>query len=458
MANFLQTLLSGASALAPAAQRPGLTPEWFAGVMEEPVSQAPRAPVNLLEGIEAFNTGGAPNAAPDVGEQFEAPRQPRERRSVLDTVGRIADVLARVGGAEALYQPTLDARQDREFAIEDRQRAIDLDALKTALTRQQIQQGENELADAGLGKVGLAVRGLQAIQARGGNTAQAWPVLAQQIGLDPERTRVIGEAIATDPNAVFGLNAALNGAQTQGTQAKEAQIYEMLNRQDPELGKAYLQSIANPDAMTEYQRAQLGLSQERNDISRIRATRPPATRATGAAAAKAAAAEEAATAGRAQASNILGELRTTYNSLRNMGAMVSPQNSALGNITARVRASGVGQLAEGAVGTEAQALRDRVASIRPALMQSIAKATGMTGKQLDSNADVKLFMQTVTDPTASYEANIAAIERLERFLGENQPKAQRPTPSGARTRPPARRQQTRAPARSGGAKPSVSNW
>jgi hypothetical protein len=50
------------------------------------------------------------------------------------------------------------------------------------------------------------------------------------------------------------------------------------------------------------------------------------------------------------------------------------------------------------------------------LMQSLSKATGMTGRQLDSNADVKLFMQTVTDPTRSYEANMKAIEGLERFL------------------------------------------
>lgn len=54
-------------------------------------------------------------------------------------------------------------------------------------------------------------------------------------------------------------------------------------------------------------------------------------------------------------------------------------------------------------------MRDRIGSIRPNLMQSIAQATGMTGKQLDSNADVKLFAQTVSDPTKSYEANIAAI-------------------------------------------------
>jgi hypothetical protein len=105
------------------------------------------------------------------------------------------------------------------------------------------------------------------------------------------------------------------------------------------------------------------------------------------------------------------------------------------------------------VGTEAQVKRDRINSIRPALMQSLAKATGMGAKQLDSNADVKLFMQTVTDPTASYEANQAAVAGLERFL-EMYAK-----PEGAPAAAPSRAAPVRrtAPAKGGG-KPTVSNW
>jgi hypothetical protein len=132
----------------------------------------------------------------------------------------------------------------------------------------------------------------------------------------------------------------------------------------------------------------------------------------------------------------LDELRGIYTDLHKMGAMVSPAQSKDKNVVARIRASGIGQTLEGAVGTEAQTKRDRIASIRPGLMQSLAKATGMTGKQLDSNADVKLFMQTVTDPTKSYEANIEAINGLERFLRANakKPAAAAPAPS-ANVRP-----------------------
>ena len=152
----------------------------------------------------------------------------------------------------------------------------------------------------------------------------------------------------------------------------------------------------------------------------------------------------------ATARSNLQELRGIYDNLNKMGALVSPQRGAGSNIAARARASGVGQMLEGAVGTEAQTLRDRIASIRPSLMQSIAQATGMTGKQLDSNSDVKLFMQTVTNPASSYEANIAAIRGLERLIasGGKKPAAS----SGGGNRPAPRR-----PA-AGGGKPTVSNW
>lgn len=283
MANFLQTLLAGASA-APAAARPGLTPEWFAevvGPQAAPVSQPapqspgltpewfegvmaeeqPGKPVNLLEGIAEFSqpqAGGMPDAAPT-----QPARAPRERRTVLDTVGRIADVLAKVGGAEALYQPSLDAREDRRFAIEDRTRAVDLDKLKYTLAQRQVEDGSTE-------RLALGVRGLQAIAARGGDPSKAWPLIAQQIGLDPTRTAAIGEAITADPSSIFGLNAALNGTpeMKQGSQAKEAQIYAMLNKESPELGRTYLQSLANPDSMTPYQQAQLGVARERLGLAR----------------------------------------------------------------------------------------------------------------------------------------------------------------------------------------------
>lgn len=83
--NFLQTVVGGAPAQDPASM--------FAGPEVLPVNTAtmPRQ---------------APMQAPDVPQVAPG----RQRRSLLETLGGVADVIARVGGAEALYQPTLDAR------------------------------------------------------------------------------------------------------------------------------------------------------------------------------------------------------------------------------------------------------------------------------------------------------------------------------------------------------------
>lgn len=62
--------------------------------------------------------------------QVQPQQGAKPRRSILDIIGGISDVLAKVGGAEALYQPTLDAR-----------RKFNQDA-QTAQLQQQLLQGQ----------------------------------------------------------------------------------------------------------------------------------------------------------------------------------------------------------------------------------------------------------------------------------------------------------------------------
>jgi hypothetical protein len=506
------------SAMAPGPD--GLTPDWFARTMGDDMPGG--KPANLLEeltpGARVQYQAGAPSAAQAPGPAApNAPEKPR--RSLLSTVGQIADVLAKVGGAEALYQPTLDAREDRSMAKEDRQRGIDLDKLKMALTQQQVEGGNLDLANARTARLGLGIKGLQAIQARGGDPVKAWPVIAQQLGIEPERAKIIGDAIAADPNALYGLNAALgSGQQGQnfGLQpffAKgpngEVKAYQLgqdgtinpINLPEGYQPAGQVGVVDNGDANVVYdkrtglpvrvmpkaggpQEGQRPIVDARGRVigyeempgSRTQYDRDHPKPAAGNA--RQQQDYEQRTAGTQAALANIGELRTIYGKLDEAGAMVNPNNSAVGNIGARVRSSGVGQMVEGAVGTEAQTMRDRVNSIRPGMMQAIAKATGMTGKQLDSNADVQLWMRTVTDPTSSYQANMAALDGLERFIRLNTPKAPaaggggprralpprvggggggparpRPQPTTQRRAPPGLGARVNRPG-----KPTVSNW
>lgn len=442
------------------------------GVVPPPVPQpepeipaATGAPMNLLEGTPYDQSnvlqaiGGsldAPQPAPvPQAPQPAAPAEaPRQRRSLLDTVGRISDVLARVGGAEALYQPTLDAREDRSNALEDRQRGIDLDALRRQIVEQQIAAGGDEATDRGTARLGSAVRGLQAIQRRGGDIAAAWPILARQAGIPEDRATALGQIFTQDPQAVEAI-AAMTGqdrefglqpfyAQGPDGQLRAYQLGKDGSIQPVQLGEG--ETPIDPLRFVDTGGAQVGVGTRSGSVRRVLPNSvDPNTQANIGSRERIAAAGNvsreriAATRGASgqngggsgmveTAQGNLDELREIYGELRDMGALVSPDQSTGANIAARVRASGLGQMVEGTVGTEAQARRDRIASIRPALLQSIAQATGMTGRQLDSNADVKLFMQTVTDPSASYEANMAAIAGLERFLAAH---ASATTPRGA---------------------------
>lgn len=409
------------------------------------------APVNALQGaavnpqplpppqpgMDAYQMGGMTTGVPQnlLPENFMQQAAPapagRPRHSALDIIGRISDVLANVGGAPAQYQPYLDQRADRTMAIDDRQRGIDLENLKRSILetqaplqtqqmQQQVQAGANELQDTQRARVAEALGGI----AGHPDAASMWPQIAEQAGIPADKAAAIGQLIQRNPEMVGALAQSFGFKPTaQGSQPKEIQIYGLLQKQDPEMATTYLKSLSNPDAITPYQQAQLqlslgrlGMDQEEFGYRRFNDNRNFNYRQQQDATKTDAKAGGASAQHRQEAGAMLDELGGLYGELNKMGALVNPKNSRMDNLGARLGNSGVGQLVGGAIGTEAQTKRDRIASIRPALMQTLAKATGMTGKQLDSNADVKLFVQTITDPTKSYEANVAAINGLKRLL------------------------------------------
>lgn len=133
--------------------------------------------------------------------------------------------------------------------------------------------------------------------------------------------------------------------------------------------------------------------------------------------------------GQANVSEQIQGLRNEYSSLnKNMG-IPSEQNRWGSNLGAKLSGTGVGQWIGQVAGTENATSRDVIRMSRPALMQSIVKASGMSAKQIDSNAEMKLMLDQATDPSAGYEANMKALNNLEkRFTGgfQQQPMAAMP--------------------------------
>jgi hypothetical protein len=159
----------------------------FQGNFQQMTQGAPPVASPSPEILQAI--GGSP-ATPAVEMPAQQSSQ-RPRRSLLDTLGQISDVLARVGGAEPLYQPTLDAR-------EDRQRAIDLEELRRQqleqqmqLGGQQIRAGEEGFADTARNRLATALGAL----AGDPDAARKWPQIAAQAGIDENQADWAGQLI-----------------------------------------------------------------------------------------------------------------------------------------------------------------------------------------------------------------------------------------------------------------------
>jgi hypothetical protein len=107
-------------------------------------------------------------------------------------------------------------------------------------------------------------------------------------------------------------------------------------------------------------------------------------------------------------------LRDAYDRLESGGGITSTKNDALSNASAALSSSGVGTTFGKTFGTNNQSARNDIAMSRPALLAAMMKATGMSAKQMDSNAELKMWMATATDPTLDVESNRRALANIER--------------------------------------------
>ncbi len=126
---------------------------------------------------------------------------------------------------------------------------------------------------------------------------------------------------------------------------------------------------------------------------------------------------QAKVAGAGDVSTEIMKIKTSYDRLFQGGGITDPSLSKPQNLAAKASSSAVGQAVGSAFGTQNATERDKIAQSRPLLMGAIMKATGMSAKQIDSNAELKLWLATATDPNKSYEANMEALQNIENLYG-----------------------------------------
>lgn len=120
--------------------------------------------------------------------------------------------------------------------------------------------------------------------------------------------------------------------------------------------------------------------------------------------------------GASQAQDILDNLKFAYAELDRQKAIPSTQRSAISNLLTSIGTTGVGQVAGRAVGTEAQTQRDIIASARNQLFAAVKNATGLSAQNLNSNVEFTTWLNSLTDPAKSIEANREILANMEKFI------------------------------------------
>lgn len=109
----------------------------------------------------------------------------------------------------------------------------------------------------------------------------------------------------------------------------------------------------------------------------------------------------------------LENMKQHYVNLKDLGGMPSSEQGGLSNAMSWVQSSGAGQLGGRILGTKEQDERNSIKATRLRLLNAIKNATGMTAQQMNSNVELKTWLDSLGDPTQSYESNMSIIGSIE---------------------------------------------
>jgi len=126
---------------------------------------------------------------------------------------------------------------------------------------------------------------------------------------------------------------------------------------------------------------------------------------------------------------------TLVKDLAKMGGMTSTSKGPLANLVTSLQTGTVGQIAGSKFGTKEQAKRDELKSVRLQLLNAVKEATGMSAQQLNSNVELKTYLDSLGSEGMTKEANLAILDNLSRryLKGEAaQPAKNKSDPLGIR--------------------------
>lgn len=122
--------------------------------------------------------------------------------------------------------------------------------------------------------------------------------------------------------------------------------------------------------------------------------------------------------GAKEMSRILKTMLDEYEALDKANGITNTDRGVWDNIGAYARASDTGQVFGRMAGSKDQSARDTINAMKPQVLSAVIAASGMSAKQLDSNAEMKLWLSATSDPQTSYQTVRKVTDNLlKKFTG-----------------------------------------
>lgn len=123
--------------------------------------------------------------------------------------------------------------------------------------------------------------------------------------------------------------------------------------------------------------------------------------------------------GKQQVSKIISKLRNAYEALEKAQAIPSERRNAFANMFDYAATSTLGREAQKMFGTSSSKYLTEITSSRKLLATAIKNATGMSAQEMNSNTELQLMLDALTDPTQGIEAARSMLGTLEELYGVN---------------------------------------
>jgi len=126
--------------------------------------------------------------------------------------------------------------------------------------------------------------------------------------------------------------------------------------------------------------------------------------------------------GKESLSDTLSTAKTLVDDLAKSGGMTSTSNGPLSNLVTSLGTGTVGQVGGRVFGTANQAKRDELNSVRLQLFNAVKEATGMSASQLNSNVELKTWLNSLGGADMTKEANQAILNNITNTYLKGMPK------------------------------------